>query len=226
MENLILNNFLGIPLFDSEAFVNMAIRFLFNLIFAVLIVRFLYYPIAKRKDYLFTYIMISVVVFLLCYMLVGITLQIGFALGLFAIFSIIRYRTTTIPIKEMTYLFIIIGMAVINSLTTKKVTFAELVLTNIIIVAITFGLEKIWLLRHEASKVIVFDKIELIKPEKRGELISDLKERTGLEVHRVQIGKIDFMKDIAQIKIFFFEKEIDTFIEDEYPEDIENRNYD
>lgn len=226
MENTILNNFLGIPLYESEEFVNMVIRFLFNLVFAVVIVRFLYYPIAKRKDYLFTYIMISVVVFLLCYMLVGITLQIGFALGLFAIFSIIRYRTTTIPIKEMTYLFIIIGMAVINSLTTKKVTFAELVFTNTIIVAITFGLEKIWLLKHEASKVIVFDKIELIKPEKRAELISDLKERTGLDVHRVQIGKIDLMKNFVQIKVFYFEKEIDSFIEDEYPEYIENRNYD
>lgn len=226
MENTILNNFLGIPLYESEEFVNMVIRFLFNLVFAVVIVRFLYYPIAKRKDYLFTYIMISVVVFLLCYMLVGITLQIGFALGLFAIFSIIRYRTTTIPIKEMTYLFIIIGMAVINSLTTKKVTFAELVFTNTIIVAITFGLEKIWLLKHEASKVIVFDKIELIKPEKRIELISDLKERTGLDVHRVQIGKIDLMKNFVQIKVFYFEKEIDSFIEDEYPEYIENRNYD
>ncbi len=225
MENLILNNFLGIPLFDSEDFVNMVIRFLFNLIYSVVIVRFLYYPIAKRKDYLFTYIMISVVVFLLCYMLGGIKLQVGFALGLFAIFGIIRYRTTTIPIKEMTYLFIIIGMAVINSLTTKKVTFAELVFTNTIIVAITFGLEKIWLLKHEASKVIVFEKIELIKPEKRAELLADLKERTGLDIHRVQIGKIDFMRDIAQIKIFFFEKAIDTFTEDEYPEDTENINY-
>lgn len=211
-----MDSFLGISLFDIDSFLNMSIRFTFNLIFTVIIVRCLYYPIARRKDYLFTYIMISVVVFLLCYMLGEIKLRIGFALGLFAIFGIIRYRTTTIPIKEMTYLFIIIGMAVVNSLTTKKVTFAELAFTNVIIVAITFGLEKIWLLKHEASKVVVFEKIDLILPERREELLADLKERTGLNIHKIEIGKIDFMRDIAQIKIFYYDKDPSSFTEDEY----------
>lgn len=216
MENLLLNSFLGLEMFESQTFLNMIYRFAFNLVFTVIIVRFLYYPVAKRKDYLFTYIMISVVVFMLCYMLGEIKLRVGFALGLFAIFGIIRYRTTTVRIKEMTYLFIIIGMAVINSLTTKKVTFAELAFTNVIIVAITFGLEKIWLLRHEASRVVVFEKIELILPEKREELLADLKARTGLNIHRIQIGKIDFMRDTAQIKIFYYEEKDYSPDEDDY----------
>jgi hypothetical protein len=216
MESLLLNSFLGLEMFESQTFLNMIYRFAFNLVFTVIIVRFLYYPVAKRKDYLFTYIMISVVVFMLCYMLGEIKLRVGFALGLFAIFGIIRYRTTTVRIKEMTYLFIIIGMAVINSLTTKKVTFAELAFTNVIIVAITFGLEKIWLLKHEASRVVIFEKIELILPEKREELLADLKARTGLNIHRIQIGKIDFMRDTAQIKIFYYEEKDYSPDEDDY----------
>lgn len=224
MENLILNSFLGINIFDYEGFINMLIRFSFNLFFTVIIVRCLYYPASKRKDYLFTYIMISVVVFLLCYMLGGIKLRIGFALGLFAIFGIIRYRTTTIPIKEMTYLFIIIGMAVINSLTTESVTFAELVFTNVIILAITFGLEKIWLLKHEASKVIIYEKIDMILPEKSEELIKDLRARTGLNIHRFRIGRIDFMRDIARIRVYYFEDNQANDFYQEYDELSDSRD--
>ncbi len=218
MENLILNSFLGINIFDYEGFINMFIRFMFNLFFTVIIVRCLYYPVSRRKDYLFTYIMISVVVFLLCYMLGGIKLRIGFALGLFAIFGIIRYRTTTIPIKEMTYLFIIIGMAVVNSLTTTTVTFAELLFTNVIILAITFGLEKIWLLKHEASKVIIYEKIDMIHPEKSQELLEDLRTRTGLNIHRFQIGRIDFMRDVARIRVYYFEDKNSNNFYEEYDE--------
>ncbi len=217
MEYLILNSFLGISLFETDSFINMFMRLAFNLIVTVIIVRFLYYPIAKRKDYLFTYILISVVVFFLCYMLGEINLQIGFALGLFAIFGIIRYRTTTIPIKEMTYLFIVIGISVINSLTTEKVTFAELLLTNLTVIAITYGLERFWLLKHESSKTIIYEKIDLIKPEKRLELKEDLENRTGLKIHRIRIGRIDFMQDIARIRIYYFEdKENDYFEDEEY----------
>ena len=170
----------NIELIDLEDFSELIIRFAFNLAICLVIVKVLYYNATKRKDYLFTYILISVVVFLLCFLLENVKLELGFALGLFAIFGIIRYRTTTIPIKEMTYLFIIIGLSVINALANKKVSYAELVFTNLAIVAVIYGLERVWLLKHEGSKRIVYEKIDLIKPENYSFLIEDLKNRNGL----------------------------------------------
>ena len=151
--------------------------------------------------------LISITVFFLCFLLENVKLQLGFALGLFAIFGIIRYRTDPIPIKEMTYLFIVIGVSVINALANKKISHSELLFTNFIIIAVTHGLEKIWLLRHETRKTITYEKIELIKPSKKEELMADLKERTGLNITRIEVRRIDFLRDTAQIRIFFFEDE-------------------
>ena len=142
---------------------------------------------------------------MLCVLLDSVKLQLGFALGLFAIFGIIRYRTDPIAIKEMTYLFLVIGISVINALSNKKISHAELVFANLLIVFLTFGMERIWLLRHEVRKNILYEKIELIVPEKREELIEDLKSRTGLNISRKEIRRIDFLKDIANIRIFYYE---------------------
>jgi hypothetical protein len=170
----------------------------------LILVRWLYYSATKRKDYLFTYILISSLIFLLCYLLASVKLQIGFALGLFAIFGIIRYRTSSIPIKEMTYLFLTIGVSIINALADTKTSVAEVLFTNFVIIAITFCMEKMWLLKHELSKIIVYEKIELIKPENHTLLLNDLKERTGIKnIKRVEIGKIDFLKDTCRLQIFF-----------------------
>ena len=151
--------------------------------------------------------LISVTVFFLCFLLENVKLELGFALGLFAIFGIIRYRTDPIPIKEMTYLFIVIGVSVINALANKKISHSELLFTNFIIVAVAYGLEKIWLLKHESRKTITYEKIELILPEKREELLEDLKVRTGLNITRVEIRKLDFLRDTALLRIFYFEDE-------------------
>ena len=130
-------------------------------------------------------------------------LQIGFALGLFAIFGIIRYRTHAIPIKEMTYLFLIIGISVINAL-ANTASISEIIFTNLIIILITYVLEKKWLLRHESSKSIIYEKINLIKPENHKELIEDLQVRTGIgKISRIEIGEVDFLKDTCHITIFF-----------------------
>ena len=193
-----------IKLVDIEDFTALAARFALNILVCLVIVRVLYYNATKRKDYLFTYILISTTVFLLCYLLESVKLQLGFALGLFAVFGIIRYRTTTIPIKEMTYLFIIIGLSVINALSNKKVSYAELLFANLTIVAIVWGLERIWLLKNETSKTIVFEKIDLIKPENYQLLLEDLKERTGLLINRAEVGKINFLRDTAEVKIYYF----------------------
>ena len=134
-------------------------------------------------------------------------LELGFALGLFAIFGIIRYRTDPIPIKEMTYLFIVIGVSVINALANKKISHSELLFTNFIIIAVTYALEKIWLLKHETRKTITYEKIELIVPDRKQELLDDLKLRTGLNITRVEVRRLDFLRDTAQLRIFFFEDE-------------------
>jgi hypothetical protein len=197
----------GIELFDTSAFFELILRFAFNLGIVFVLVRLLYYPVAKRKDYLFTYFLLSTIIFLLCYLLGNVKIQLGFALGLFAVFGIIRYRTDAIPIKEMTYLFIIIGISVINALSNKKVSYAELFFTNLLMVGITYGLEKIWLLRHESSKMVTYEKIDLIKPEKRAELIADLESRTGLKINRIEVGRIDFLRDSARLIIHYYEDE-------------------
>ncbi len=199
--------FLGLQIYDPKGFLELLIRFSFNLLIVVIIVRLLYYPITRRKDYLFTYILIAVITFLLCFMLGNVKLQLGFALGLFAVFGIIRYRTNPMPIKEMTYLFVIIGISVINALANKKVSYAELLFTNIIVICIIYALEKVWLLRHESCKVITYEKIDLIKPEKRHELLADLEKRTGLKINRIEIGKINFLRDTVEISIYYYSDE-------------------
>src|SRR5574344_1730911 len=195
----------GISLIDVHSFAELLIRFTFNFLVIFIICRGLYYPATRRRDFLFTYILISTIIFLLCFLLGNVKIQVGFALGLFAIFGIIRYRTLQMPIKEMTYLFLVIGISVINALANKKVTYAELILTNILLVVVPFVLEKFLLLKHESTKDIVYEKIELIKPENRLKLIQDLEERTGLKINRVEVGKIDFLKDVARLNIYYYE---------------------
>ena len=207
-------SFLDIKLYDDD-FIKLAFRFLINLIAILLIARTIYYPLAKRKDYLFTYIMISILVFFICFTLKKFELGLGMALGLFAIFGIIRYRTDPIPIKEMTYLFIVIGISVINALANKKMSYAELLLTNSIIVFATYGMERLWLLKHESRKVITYEKIDLIVPENHVLLKEDLEKRTGLKINRLEIGKINFLNDTAQIFIHYYADEQDGNFKDE-----------
>ncbi len=212
----------GIELFDKEDFWELVIRFVFNFIFIILIAKYLYYNATRRKDYLFTYILISVVVFMLCFLLDNVKLQLGFALGLFAIFGIIRYRTQQIPIKEMTYLFLVIGVSVINALANSKISYAELLFANIGLFTITFVLEKTWHLKHESRKNIDYEKIELIKPEKRQELIADIEERTGLKINRLEVGRLDFLRDTARIRIYYYEPDYGINSADNYETDLDD----
>lgn len=198
------DGFLGIP-FINDDFYELVFRFGFSMLILLIIVRFIYYPTTKRKDYLFTFLLISVITFFICYTLQSNKIKLGLALGLFAVFGIIRYRTDAIAIKEMTYLFIVIGLSVINALSNNKVTLAELGFLNASVILIVYSLEKVFLLKHESTKLVIYEKIELIKPSRRKELIEDLENRTGLKIHRVSVGKIDFLKDTAQVFIHYFE---------------------
>lgn len=192
----------GIPLFEASSFWLLLFRFFFNLIVCWIIIQFFYYRKSQRRDYYFTFMLFSVTIFLLIFLLDNVKMQIGFALGLFAIFGMIRYRTETVQIREMTYLFIIIGISVINGL-AMTVSYAELFVTNFLFIAVTWVLESNRLLKHTATKIILYEKIELIKEEKRAELMADLKERTGLEIKKVEVGHIDFLRDVAYLKVYY-----------------------
>jgi len=199
--------FLNIELMYWEDFLDLVIRTVFNTGVVLYLVRYLYYKTSPRKDYLFTYILISLVVFFMCFLLENIRIELGFALGLFAIFGIIRYRTRQIPIREMTYLFLVIGISVINALSNRKVSYAELLFTNAALIGVTYLLEKVFLLRHESKKVINYENVEMVKPENRLKLKEDLEERTGLKINRVEVGRIDYLRDSARVFIYYFESD-------------------
>ena len=210
----------AMKLANWEDLLEMVLRLGVHMFFVTLIVRFIYYPIAKRKDFLFTYMLFSISIFLMCFMLESVKLEMGFALGLFAVFGIIRYRTDAIPIKEMTYLFIIIGMSVMNALINKKISLVELVFANMAIIGLTYGLEKVWLLRHESQKIILYDNIHLIQTGRHDELKADLEMRTGIKINRVEIGKIDFLRDTALLKIYFYDDEQHSQMDETFSQNI------
>ena len=195
--------FLGIKLINIGDFTDLIIRFVLNTALIFLVVHFMYAKTSRRKDFYFSYLAIGVIVFLLCFLLNNVKLELGFALGLFAIFGIIRYRTDAIPIKEMTYLFIIIGISVMNALSNKKVSYAELVFTNTAIIFGLWFLENRLKLKQEQSVKLIYEKIENIQTQSKEKLLADLKERTGINIKRFEIQKIDFLRDVVEITLYF-----------------------
>lgn len=209
MLNLLLQDsdesvrFIDLKLFDAEDFTDLILRSLFNFIIVFILVKFIYRSDKKNKNYAFSFYLFSMIIFFLCYLLSGIKLEMGFAFGLFAIFSILRYRTISIPMKEMTYLFMVIAIAVINALTTKKVSFMELLFTNVSLIAASFFLERLWYKEGLSEQTIEYEKIENIKPERRAILIADLKERTGLDIRSAEILTTDFLRDMARVRVYY-----------------------
>jgi hypothetical protein len=195
--------FLGIKLINTEDYIELLTRFALNMGVICIIVIGLYAKTSKRKDFYFSYIAVSIVIFLLCFLLESVKIELGFALGLFAIFGIIRYRTDAIPIKEMTYLFVVIAVSVINALANKKISYAELITTNLLVVGGLYILEKILNLRQEISYRVIYEKIENVQAGREDILLADLKERTGKNIKHFEIERIDFLRDVAYIIIFF-----------------------
>lgn len=191
---------------EMPAFPRLLLHFFFNLVITGGIIRFLYYPRSKRRDYFFTFLLSSTTIFMLLFLLDSVSIQVGFALGLFAIFGILRYRTEMLPIREMTYLFMIIGISVINAL-AKEMGYIELLVTNGIFILVTWSMEGTNMLRHVSSKHIIYEKIELIKPENSEALLADLKKRTGLNITKVEVGTIDFLKDTAMLNVYYDTRE-------------------
>lgn len=187
----------------STGWESLLLLFGLNLVSSLVVVRFIYHMAAKRRDFVFTFMLVSTAVFLLCRLLAGVEIDLAFALGLFAIFGIIRYRTNAIPIREMTYLFIVIALAVINALAPLSASWTEIAVANALIWALAYILERLWFVEHMATKMVVYDRIDLLHAGKRHELIQDLEKRTGVTIAHLEIGKVDLLRDTANLKIHF-----------------------
>ncbi len=187
-----------------------SIRFLIDIVSVFILVRFVYFKVYKRSDLFFTFFVFNIVIFLICFLLNKVDLSMGAAFGLFAVFSMLRYRTEDISIKDMTYLFLVIAIGLIAAVTKVKDTldvyeYLFLGFVNAIIIIVAFLFDTGVLFKKEIVKLINYENIELIKKENHAELIADIKNRTGINIHRVTIGKIDFLKDSAQIKVYYYE---------------------
>lgn len=200
-----MDNFLDIFGISAD-YTEMLIRFAICTVFNWIIVDRLYYPKSKRRDFYFTFILISVAIYLLVYFMIfsledmKAKTSMGIGIGLFGIFSIMRYRTDAMPVREMTYLFVIIALSVINAIANDN-ALIELVVTNAIVLLFTWICER--RLQVQPSKLIQYDRIQLITPDKRQELIDDLEQRTGLDIIKVEIGAIDLLKDMAMLRVYY-----------------------
>ena len=191
-------------LFFSPSFSAMIVRLVINIVVTCLIIDRLYYPKSKRRDFYFTFMLISIAIFFIVFFMIFVLEEmkgktsLGIGIGLFGIFSIMRYRTDAMPVREMTYLFVIIALSLVNAI-SEGVPMLELLITNLIFIVSVWILE--WRLKVLPSKIIQYDKIDLVKPERKAELIADLEQRLGLEIVQVEVGSIDFIRDMAMVKI-------------------------
>ncbi len=178
--------------------------FLVNLVSTIVLVRLIYYPANHNKGYVFSFISFSSVIFFILTFMGSTDLSVGVGFGLFAIFGVLRYRTDPIPIREMTYLFVVISLPIINAsgLNTEGL-WAEIIGANALLLVVIYALEKEWGFKFECKKNITYERIELIVPERRAELVADLRMRTGLNIARVEIGAVDFMHDTAKVTVYY-----------------------
>ena len=195
-------NFLGVPLFDATSLWTLLFRFVLNFLVCWIIIRLFYYKKSQRRDYYFTFMMFAVVIFLIITLMDNMKMNVAYALGLFAIFGMIRYRTETLRIREMTYLFVVMGLSIINgqALTTS---YLELFITNGLVILAIWLFEVNKHAKQMSEKVILYDKIDLVKQGKEAELKADLEERTGITIEKMEVGHIDYLRDAAFIKIWY-----------------------
>ncbi len=197
-------------LFDLNATLGLGIAYVIHLVVLIILIFGIYYTTFRRKNFVFTFFLIGSIVFSLSYVMSNLNLSMGFALGLFAIFGIIRYRTDLIPYREMTYLFIIIGLSVLNGLSKNNLSFSEVTLLNLLTLLTVFIFEKVLDLRNESFKVVVYEKLDLLQPGQEEQLKQDLKHRTGITVEKVDVVKYNFTKNSAIIKIYYHSKKYEN----------------
>jgi hypothetical protein len=198
--------FFGMNLFHEDLW-EMVFKFGLDAAVVFILIRLIYYPVHRKKENLFTYFVFNFLIFFLCVLLNNVKLSIGFALRPVRHVRHLRYRTEQISIKDMTYLFAVISLAVINALVSKKISLAELLFTDGMILLVTYALEHVWLTRHEAMRMLIYDRIDLMRPGQREALYADLHTRLGIKVSRVEVGRIDLLRDTAQLRVFYYEDE-------------------
>jgi hypothetical protein len=179
------------------------IAYTLNLITSIIIVRWIYYPKHRSKKYVFTFLAFNLIIFLVLSLMTSVEMSIGVGFGLFAIFSVLRYRTNPIPIREMTYLFIIAALPVMNATAATGEHWVKLLIANLSVILILFILENEWGFSFESSKTITYERINLIRPENHQQLLNDLEQRTGLNINRIEIGRINFLRDTARIRVYY-----------------------
>ena len=197
---------IGITFFDPKQFVSLVIRFVINFIVVAVIARYFYFPKSNRRDYMFVFIIMSISIFMLVTLMEGDVMNTGAALGLFAIFGIIRYRTESVPIREMTYLFFLVALSVLNG-KSDNLTLLEQIIVNAAFVVCVWICENFLTHSNEGCKFVKYDNIELIKPERYDELKADLEERLGLKIIRVEVGAVDFLTDMTMLRVFYLDSE-------------------
>ena len=185
---------------DLSPAMHLTVQFFFNMFVCAALVWLFYYPKSRNKGFSVTFMLFSAVVFFLLYFMGGVSLDITVGLGLFMIFGIMRYRTEMVPIREMTYLFVSIATAVINGINAIN---DRLILANLLLIALLAVIEYGIGRKREVSKLVCYERIELIRPERRGELIADLEQRLGHKVNRVEVGNVDFLRDVAFLKVYY-----------------------
>ena len=179
----------------------------FNLAVALLIVRLIYYPSTQDKQYVLTFLTFSTVTYFVLGLLTSVDLSIGVGFGLFAIFSVLRYRTDTISAREMTYLFVLIALAVMNSVLATQADYGRMMASNGAVAAVMFAIEKEWGFHFEASKSVTYDQVQLTRPDRLEELLADLRQRTGLPIRHVKVGKVDLVRDSAELTLFYEDRD-------------------
>ena len=192
--------FFGIPLFDDD-FYKMIFRFLINIFFLTALIKYSYYKFSEKADYLFTFYLVGTIVFFLCFTLKKYEIDLGLALGLFAIFGILRYRTDPLKVREMTYLFVVIGLSLVNALSNKKMSYTEIFVANSIVVAMAYFLDRYWNQQKTNTKDILYESLEHIRPEHHELLKTKLEHKLGFEILSISLGQIDFKAETVKIKI-------------------------
>ena len=189
----------------STELIHLILGALLNLLVALIIVRFIYYPVTQDKNYVFTFLAFNTIIYFVMGLLASVEIGVGVGFGLFAIFSVLRYRTEEMSTREMTYLFIVIALPVMNSILISNTDYPQMLIANGTVTALLFVLEKSWGFHYETSKRVTYDRIEWITPAHREELLADLHQRTGISIKRVEIGRIDFLHDTADLRIYYDE---------------------
>ena len=205
-------------MFFSPSFMAMLVRLVINIVVTWFIIDRLYYPKSKRRDFYFTFMLISIAIFFIVFFMIFVLEEmkgktsLGIGIGLFGIFSIMRYRTDAMPVREMTYLFVIIALSLVNAI-SEGVPMVELLITNVIFIVAVWFCE--WRLKVLPSKIIQYDKMDLIQPDRKADLIADLEQRLGLKIILVEVGSVDFTRDMAMVKIRYRGKRTDGDISHE-----------